>query len=173
MISFGCHPTGLLFGWTELHSTTRGIAWPCRLNTQLPIFHLIWRSASTLKSSLPPEYFQLSLPHKSGLFQPSFQPHPMPFNPLNDVTPDSLTFQISTITHRLALACNHIPDLTIDLCEETYSHGLACRKLPKDQNLRDKWVHGMIYEFVSLQQTLPIPLPTPFSIACFVRWAWR
>ena len=91
----------------------------------------------------------------------------MAFNPLNDVTPESLTFQILTITHQLALTCNHIPDSTIDLCEETYSPGLACHELPNNQILHDKWVHGMIYEFVSLQQTLSIPLPTPFSIACF------
>ena len=52
----------LLFGWTELHSTTRGIAWPCWLNMQLLIFHLIWQSASTLMSLLPAEYFQLPCP---------------------------------------------------------------------------------------------------------------
>ena len=90
-------------------------------------------------------------------------------NPPKNVTPESLDFKISTITHRLALACKHIPDSIIDLCEEPYSHGLACRNLPEDHYLRDKWVHGMIYEFVSLQQTLPILLPTPISIACFAQ----
>ena len=74
----------------------------------------------------------------------------MALNPLNDITHESLTFLISTITHRIVLACMHIPNSTIDLCDETYSHGLACRDLPKDQNLCDKWVHSMIYEIVSL-----------------------
>ena len=97
----------------------------------------------------------------------------MALNPSNYVTPEFLNFQISTITYQLVLICHHIPDSTIDLCEETFSHGSVCHELPQDQNLHDKWVHGMIYKFVSLQQTLLIPLLTPFSIACIMRWACR
>ena len=74
----------------------------------------------------------------------------MALNQLNDITHESLTFLISTITHQIVLACKHIPNSTIDLCDETYSHGLACCNLPKDQNLHNKWVHSMIYEIVSL-----------------------
>ena len=70
--------------------------------------------------------------------------------PPTNVTSESLKVKVLMSTHWLALACKSIPNTTIGLSNVPYTHGLACCELSENQQLWDKWVHGMFYELVSL-----------------------
>lgn len=77
------------------------------------------------------------------------------------VQPQLLEDEINVIMKRIVLACREIPECLQDLNEDYFPHGDRCSKLQEDIRLRDRWVHGMFYEFVSVKILLPLKSSTP------------
>lgn len=65
------------------------------------------------------------------------------------VPPEAIEQEINLIKNRIILACMEIPRCLVVSSDEPFGHGDMCNQLPEEAHLRDRWVHGIFYEFVS------------------------
>lgn len=57
--------------------------------------------------------------------------------------------EMDLLNNRIILACRKIPECPEELSDIPFGHGHKCAELSEAAYLRDRWVHGIYYEFVS------------------------